>query len=85
MKPIEFKQQTKILLKPQSLTDEECSSLPVYSDGEQCVSLWKMSLKERLKALFFGRAWLYVLSGDTQPPVWIGCAYSVFKKDGWLK
>jgi hypothetical protein len=28
-----------------------------------------MSFRERLSALLFGRVWLFVLSGKTQPPV----------------
>lgn len=31
MKPIKFEQANKNLLKPESMTDEECSSLWVYN------------------------------------------------------
>lgn len=85
MKAIKFKQANKNLLKPDSMTDEECSSLWVFTDGRQCVSCWKLNLKQRLSALFFGRVWLSVLSGYTQPPVWLDCTKTVFeegKKDG---
>jgi hypothetical protein len=72
MKPIEFKEQTKILRKPASMTDEECSSMAVYSDDKICVSCWKSTkFIERLYFLFTGRIWLGVLSGGTQPPVWV--------------
>ncbi len=47
----------------------EVVDLPVFTNGEQCVSCWKMSWRERLSALLFGRVWLQVLSGETQPPV----------------
>jgi len=43
--------------------------LPTWSDGEQSVSSWKLSFRERLSALIFGRVWLSVLSGRSQPPV----------------
>lgn len=43
--------------------------LPIWTDGEQCVSCWQMSWRERLAALIFGRAWLAVLGGNTQPAV----------------
>lgn len=69
MKPTHFDEANKTLLKPPGMTDEECGSLPVYNDGEQCISCWRMSLRERLAALLFGQVWLYVLSGETQPPV----------------
>jgi len=45
--------------------------LPVWTDGEQCVSCWTMSLRERLCALVFGRVWLALLSGRSQPPACI--------------
>jgi hypothetical protein len=51
--------------------EEEIEPLPVYMDGEQCISCWQMSWRERLSALFFGRVWLSVLGGRTQPPVWL--------------
>lgn len=69
MKPIEFKEQTKVLSKPKSMTDEECSSMAIWNDGEKCISCWKASLKERIRFLFTGKMWLWVLSGVTQPPV----------------
>ena len=53
MKPIKFKEENKNLLKPQNMTDEECSSLWVYTDGEQCISCWKMNWKQRIMALLF--------------------------------
>ncbi len=78
MECIDFKDANKTLLKPDSMTDEECGSLRVYTDGKHCVSCWKPSWKERLSLLFFGRAWLYVFSGNTQPPVYIALEKTVF-------
>lgn len=80
VKPIKFEEANKNLLKPLSMTDEECSSLWVYSDGEQCVSCWKLGWKERIAALLFGKVWLSVLSGSTQPPVWVDSCKTVFKR-----
>lgn len=71
MKPIDFKQSTKVLQKPSTMTDNECASLHVWSDGNQCVSCWKPTFKERLNILFGGKVWLGVLSGGTQPPVFV--------------
>lgn len=81
MKPIKFNQANKNLLKPDSMTEEECSSLWVYTDGNQCISCWKMNWKQRIKNLFFGKIWLSVMSGETQPPVWVDCCKTVFEEE----
>ena len=38
MNPINFKEATKILRKPENMTDEECGTLPIYTDGIKCES-----------------------------------------------
>ncbi len=78
MKPIKFPEANKELVKPKGMTDEECGSLPVWSDGQMCVSLWKPTLRERLSILFYGRVWLAVLSGNTQPPVALDGIKTIF-------
>lgn len=83
LNPIKFPEANKNLLKPSSMIDEECSSLWVYSDGCECISCWKLSFAQRIKALLFGRIWLSVLSGHTQPPVWIDCDRTVFVNQEW--
>lgn len=79
--PIRFMEANKNLLKPDSMTDDECSSLFVYTDGHQCVSCWKMPLLARIQALLTGRVWLCVLGGSTQPPVWLACGKTVFNQN----
>ncbi len=69
MKPIDFAGSNKTLTKPEGWTDEECSSLPIYTDGKACYSVWKMNWRERLRALISGKMSLWVHSGPTQPPV----------------
>lgn len=81
MKPITFKEMNKTLTKPEHMTDEECKSLPVYTDEFQTVSCWKMSFRERIAAVLFGRVWLSV-AGSKQPPVWLSCEKTVFMKEG---
>jgi len=66
---------------PLELHVEGIDPLPVWTDGEQCVSCWRMSLRERLAALLFGRVWLTVLSGSTQPAVCIVAARAYLKED----
>jgi len=73
--PINFV-HSNLLLKPPkkqnySKNIESVVDLPAWSDGEQCVSCWRPTVRERLSILFFGRVWLSVLSGRTQPPVYI--------------
>ena len=80
MEPLYFSQATKVLEAPEGMTDKECGILPVFTDGEQCVSLWGMSLRERLSALFFGRVWVLILSGSTQPPIAINVERSIFEE-----
>jgi hypothetical protein len=79
MKPIDFPQSTKVLQKPSTMSDNECSSLHVWNDGKQCVSCWKPTFKERMNILFGGKVWLGVLSGKTQPPVFVS-GEMVFEK-----
>lgn len=72
MKPLHFKEATVELKKPPSMTDEECGSLWIYqSKHDECISLWTVPFWQRLKFLFHGKLWLGVLSGKTQPPVWL--------------
>lgn len=69
MKPTNFKQSNKILQKPENMTDEECSPLPVFTDEKVCISCWEAGIWERIKFLFCGRIWVWIFSGKTQPPV----------------
>ena len=80
MKPIDFAQSTKVLQRPSTMAESECQSLPVWNDGKQCVSCWKATFKERLNILLTGKVWLGVLSGKTQPPVFVS-GESVFVKE----
>lgn len=80
MKALNFPQATKTLGPPKGMTKEECHDLPVFTDGMQCISLWQLSWRERFSALFFGKIWLCVLSGQTQPPVWLMATKEIFSE-----
>lgn len=74
MKPIQFVLSNKTLQpsgQEYSGNVVAVEPLSVWTDGEQCVSCWKMSPRERLSALLFGRVWLAVLGGSTQHPVYL--------------
>lgn len=78
--PTKFDEANRNLAKPNGMTDEECNSLWVFTDGSQCVSRWKLSWKDRLRILRTGTIWLGILSGYSQPPVWLE-AKPVFRSD----
>jgi len=82
MKPLHFEEATIELKKPASMTDEECNSLWVHrSANGECISLWTVPFWQRVKFLFHGKLWLGILSGNTQPPVWLDMTETVFIKD----
>jgi hypothetical protein len=82
VKPIYFKESNIELKKPNSMTDEECGSLYIHrTEDGQCISLWSASLWTRIKFLFHGKIWLGVLSGKTQPPVWLDMTKTVFEDE----
>jgi hypothetical protein len=78
MKPVSFPEKNLTLNAPAGMEDE-CSSLDIFTDGKQCLSLWSLSFKERLQILLRGKIWLGVLSGHTQPPVWLSSEKTVFE------
>ena len=82
MKPIDFPEKTIDLRKPPDMTDKECSSLPIWSDGKVCISCWRPKWKERLSILFFGKIWVLVHSGYTQPPIALKGEKTIFKREG---
>lgn len=71
MIPVKFKEQNITFTKPESMTDEECGSLPAYRGDGRIISCWKFTLREWIKALFTGRVWFSVI-GTGQPPIWLG-------------
>lgn len=42
--------------------------IPVHEDGNAIITCWKMTVRERVKALLFGVVWVSVL-GHTIPPM----------------
>lgn len=75
MKPIEFKEANVKLI----LTG--CGDLPAFRDGRQVISCWKMSFKERIRALISGKVWLGIRHENTQPPAWLKVMRTAFKKE----
>ena len=68
MKPVNFILANSTVGKPESGKDL-VQALPIFNDGERSLSCWRMSWRERLSALVFGQAWLWVKAGKTMPPM----------------
>lgn len=74
MKPIRFTEQTMVLQpNPAQLEIDglEVGELPIFTDGSQVISCWGLTLRERLRVLWYGKIWLGIHSGHTQPAVWM--------------
>lgn len=82
MIPIDFPEKSKVLQRPSSMTDDECGPLAVYEDPEcrYVVSCWRPSLRERLSLVIFGKLWVSVWSGRTQPPIALKGKKTIFRK-----
>lgn len=79
MEPTTFKQSNKTLQRPDDMTDEECGELPIYTNGVECFSKWRLTWRERLHCLIHGTVWLGICSGETQPPVMLWATDTVFQ------
>lgn len=77
MTPKNFKQANRILKGPDG---SDIQDLPSYTDGQQCISCWALTWRERLTLLLTGRVWLYVMSGHTQPPVCVSAEEPVWSE-----
>lgn len=81
--PGTFPESTKTLGPPtgwDELAHGSCVPLSVWSDGSRCVSLWRLTWRERLSALVFGKCWLHVVGSATQPPVALQVARQIFRR-----
>jgi hypothetical protein len=71
--PVSFKHANRFFPAPR--TAKPCQriagsiGLHAWSNGDQSVTRWKLTWRERLQVLLHGHVWVSVLSGWTQPPV----------------
>lgn len=79
MTPQHFKESNKNLVRPIDMTEKECGSLSIYTDGNVCISQWKMTFKERIHCFFHGFIWVRIHSGSTQPPIALDAEKSIFE------
>jgi len=61
MKPVEFKHQNIVFAKDQP-EYQPLPALRIDSPTGEVVSCWKLSFKERIKVLVFGRVWMSLMS-----------------------
>ena len=72
MRPINFPTSDGVLGAPRNWDADlhgPCEGLPVQRIDGSCVSCWRVNWRERLAILLGKPIWLWVTSGDTQPPV----------------
>lgn len=69
MEPINFK-EANVNYKPNKRMPKDSGDLPAFRDRGSVLSCWKMTWRERVSALVFGKIWLCVLGGG-QPGVWL--------------
>jgi len=64
MKPVPFKEANRELQSP------GCDPLPTFTDCKISLSKWRLTTEEIDKLQHNGGyLWLWVMSGETQPPV----------------
>ncbi len=83
MKPLNFKESNLSLSPPRNWPDKAnpCRRLDVYKDDFQTISCWKMSWVERLSSLIFGRVWVQVACGKSNPfPIALTAQRMIFKE-----
>ncbi len=83
MKPVNFKRSNKTLQPSGAKYSANVTGvepLHIFTDGEQCVSCWRMTWKERLNALIFGKVWVATLTGQTQPPLFVEAAKTYLRE-----
>jgi len=73
MLPTTFDESNFTFTKPVDMTDEECSSLPVWKGKDQggfpiIISAWKPSLED-LNAINEGKPIYLCITGNGMPPV----------------
>lgn len=81
-KHIDFPQKTGWLgggLGARFGTERDVTDLPVWKDGNYILSCWRLSWRERISALLFGNAWLWVVARHTHPPIAINLVKTPFK------
>jgi len=82
MKPVRFEGHDVVLGAPKGWDVEkegECGGLPIMREGGACISCWKLDDKERAAIAAGAHVYLAVISGETQPAVWLSVGRSAVR------
>lgn len=84
MQFIPFPESNRALGRPAGMTDEECGTLHVYTDGVSCISCWQPTEQERQHIAAGLPIWLGVRCNQpTQPPVWLSAIKPEMPKEAF--
>jgi len=67
-KAVVFPEKNFTYKRPENLTEEQCRDLPCFRCSTHTVSCWEFPFRDRLRFLFTGRLWLYLMMNG-HPPV----------------
>ena len=70
--PIEFNGSNRILQPPKGYDKEQVTPMHIFTNGVICVSKWKLSEEALKEVLETGCLFVSLISGHTQPPIFIG-------------
>lgn len=71
-KPVEWSGSNKVLTPPKGTTEEQVSRMEIFTNNVICVSKWELSRETIEEVLKTGCLFISVISGSTQPPIFIG-------------
>lgn len=75
--PVEFDGVNSRLGPPKGMDELEVQTLPVFSNGQVCISCWELSDEELAYVIATRRVYLSVMFGSTQPPCFVGSEQTV--------
>lgn len=82
-KPVDFKFSNNYLGPPRRADGSavpDVIGMHTWTDGQQSVSRWQLTWRERVQAMWHGHVWLGVLSGESQPPVYVATDKELLKE-----
>ena len=80
MKEIAFNEENS-LIEVRDKDGKLYNTHHVWTDGLESISCWKMSLRERISALIFGKVWLRTRTGKQQPVTTLACMKEYFVEE----
>ena len=73
MKAISFRAANDLIHRnPNAIYSDsikEIQPIPIYTNGEVCISKWKLSFMDKIRVLISGYVWVATLDDGRQPPI----------------